>query len=566
MSDFDMFGTDPSSYTQQARRSLRSIFGDEFQSDTTKQQHSNSASPSHAQNIVPAKNTMESMQSAAGSMPCIPTPDSIFNPFNNPFNNRTSSTDIPQVPIQSTAIHQESFDFDSFGALQRFEFIKGEETCTVPQRQQHISLPLNYQMSKGNITSDTHQKSDVTVGPYSKHPRRRGSRSDMRSHSENHSPVLHMRTSKGEQPSIGNASGFGSKAGYNASGNNLDEDSLEAFNALQLNFISTMPSAQQANFNPVSFDLSGAVASKPHGITRSVSLNHTDSAAGNVNVKGETQVGEFLILSTAAYLNQQQSWMEQLPGLQESTFHSNGGRIHNNTIDWNAYEWIEQQLNRTDETIKAVTEKMTAMESSSNAISPSELSHVSAQVSHRSADFLSSQGNPNISSPISDPPSATIPSTEQIYPQRVNVLQRASSDVRFAELPLGTKPSTTETHSRVSQQPAAQPLTHAPLNRMLSESISSSRGRGIDQSKPSHSHGPYRSQSLTNRIPAPVSTKRVGRKVKPKKVCSNCNVTASMLWRKGRDGNYLCNACGLYERVNHAPRPEMLFKESEQRW
>uniref|UniRef100_A0A8D8M1A0 GATA-binding factor A n=1 Tax=Cacopsylla melanoneura TaxID=428564 RepID=A0A8D8M1A0_9HEMI len=47
-------------------------------------------------------------------------------------------------------------------------------------------------------------------------------------------------------------------------------------------------------------------------------------------------------------------------------------------------------------------------------------------------------------------------------------------------------------------------------------------------------------------------------------VCSNCNTTNTSLWRRNQQGEPVCNACGLYYKLHGVARPLTMKKESIQ--
>ncbi|KAJ7476327.1 hypothetical protein B0H11DRAFT_2158465 [Mycena galericulata] len=40
--------------------------------------------------------------------------------------------------------------------------------------------------------------------------------------------------------------------------------------------------------------------------------------------------------------------------------------------------------------------------------------------------------------------------------------------------------------------------------------------------------------------------------------CSHCHTRKTSVWRRNKDGEQVCNACGVYQRLKGVPRPESL--------
>nr|CAB3248323.1 GATA-a GATAa protein [Phallusia mammillata] len=49
-----------------------------------------------------------------------------------------------------------------------------------------------------------------------------------------------------------------------------------------------------------------------------------------------------------------------------------------------------------------------------------------------------------------------------------------------------------------------------------------------------------------------------------RQVCSNCSTTVTTLWRRSPEGNPVCNACGLYQKLHGVARPRTMKKDSIQ--
>uniref|UniRef100_A0A452S2J2 Zinc finger transcription factor Trps1 n=1 Tax=Ursus americanus TaxID=9643 RepID=A0A452S2J2_URSAM len=83
--------------------------------------------------------------------------------------------------------------------------------------------------------------------------------------------------------------------------------------------------------------------------------------------------------------------------------------------------------------------------------------------------------------------------------------------------------------------------------------------------------GGEKSGTLTQQYPASGENKskdesqsllRVGRRRGSGVFCANCLTTKTSLWRKNANGGYVCNACGLYQKLHSTPRPLNIIKQN----
>ncbi|XP_023690102.2 transcription factor GATA-4-like [Paramormyrops kingsleyae] len=65
-------------------------------------------------------------------------------------------------------------------------------------------------------------------------------------------------------------------------------------------------------------------------------------------------------------------------------------------------------------------------------------------------------------------------------------------------------------------------------------------------------------QPLTKPQRLPAASRRTGL------FCTNCHTSMTTLWRRSAEGNTVCNACGLYTKLHGVPRPLAMRKDGIQ--
>ena len=76
--------------------------------------------------------------------------------------------------------------------------------------------------------------------------------------------------------------------------------------------------------------------------------------------------------------------------------------------------------------------------------------------------------------------------------------------------------------------------------------------------------GIYAKMNGTNRPLVKPKNSRVSSNRREGTNCANCSTASTTLWRRTISGEIVCNACGLYQKIHNQPRPISLKKESLQ--
>ncbi len=66
-------------------------------------------------------------------------------------------------------------------------------------------------------------------------------------------------------------------------------------------------------------------------------------------------------------------------------------------------------------------------------------------------------------------------------------------------------------------------------------------------------------------LPPPLGpSQNRGARLGPQTRCANCDTQTTSLWRRNKDGNPVCNACGLYVKLHGIERPTQMRKDKVQ--